>query len=58
MLQPNFFFEIPEELARERGIANKEIIKVSSARGSIQGEARVTKRLVPLLVDTDDDLVH
>jgi formate dehydrogenase major subunit len=51
MLQPNFFFEIPEELARERGIANKEIVQVSSARGSIQGEARVTKRLQPLLVD-------
>jgi formate dehydrogenase major subunit len=51
MMQPDFFFELPEELAREKGIANEEIIKVSSARGSIRGKALVTKRMKPLLVD-------
>jgi formate dehydrogenase major subunit len=51
MVQPNFFFELPEELAREKGIANEELIKVSSARGSIQGKALVTKRMKPMLVD-------
>jgi formate dehydrogenase major subunit len=51
MLQPDFFFELPEELARERGIANEELIRVSSARGSILGRALVTKRLRPMLVD-------
>jgi formate dehydrogenase major subunit len=51
MLQPDFFFEIPEELAHERGIANEEKIRVSSARGTIEGQALVTKRLRPFLVD-------
>jgi formate dehydrogenase major subunit len=51
MLQPDFFFELPEEFAREKGIASEEIIKVSSARGSIRGKALVTKRLRPLQVD-------
>jgi formate dehydrogenase major subunit len=51
MMQPDFFFELPEELAREKGIANEELIKVSSARGSIRGKALVTKRMKPMLVD-------
>jgi formate dehydrogenase major subunit len=51
MLQPDFFFELPEELAREKGIVNEERIKVSSARGSITGKAMVTKRLQPMLID-------
>lgn len=50
-IQPDFFFEVPEELAREKGIAHEEIIKVSSARGSIRGKALVTKRLKPMLID-------
>jgi len=36
-VQPEFFFEIPEELAKEKGIANGSKVKVSSARGSIVG---------------------
>jgi formate dehydrogenase major subunit len=51
MLQPDFFFELPEELAREQGIAHESQIRVSSARGSIVGKALVTKRLKPFLVD-------
>ncbi len=50
-VQPDFFFEVPEEMAKEQGIANEQMLKVSSARGSIQGKALVTKRLKPLQVD-------
>jgi formate dehydrogenase major subunit len=50
-LQPGFFVEIPEGLAKEKGIANGSQVKVTSARGSIQGVAMVTKRLVPLKID-------
>jgi formate dehydrogenase major subunit len=51
MVQPDFFFEIPEELAKEKGIANEQKIRVSSARGSIEGKALVTKRLKPMKID-------
>ncbi len=51
MLQPGFFIEIPEELAREKGIANGGRARVTSARGSIEGVAMVTKRLRPMKVD-------
>ncbi len=51
MIQPDFFFEVPEELAKEKGIANEQMLKVSSARGSITGKALVTRRLPPLQVD-------
>jgi len=44
-LQPGFFVEIPEGLAKEKGIANGSQVRVTSARGSVQGVAMVTKRL-------------
>ena len=47
-VQPGFFFEIPEGLAKKKGIANGQQIKVSSARGSITALAMVTKRFRPL----------
>ena len=50
-LQPGFFIEIPEALAREKGIENGSPVKVTSKRGQIQGMAMVTKRLYPLSVD-------
>jgi formate dehydrogenase major subunit len=50
-LQPGFFVEIPEELARQKGIENGGQVKVISKRGEIQGLAMVTKRLYPLKVD-------
>jgi len=50
-LQPGFFIEIPEELAKEKGITNGSRAKVTSARGSIEGLAMVTKRLRKLTVD-------
>lgn len=53
-LQPGFFVEIPEALAKEKGIANGSKVKVSSARGSIEGVAMVTKRLLPMKIDGKD----
>jgi formate dehydrogenase major subunit len=49
-LQPEFFVELPEELAREKGIANGDQVRVSSARGSIDGKALVTRRIKPMQV--------
>src|SRR5437870_7718545 len=43
-LQPEFFVEIPEELARENGIGNGEKVRVTSARAASEGKAMVTKR--------------
>src|SRR5260370_32125617 len=51
MLQPGFFIEIPEELAKERGIANGPRARVNSARGSIEGTAMGTRRLRALTID-------
>ncbi len=50
-LQPGFFVEIPEPLAKQKGIANGEKVKVSSARGSIVGVAMVTNRMPSLKID-------
>jgi formate dehydrogenase major subunit len=49
-LQPEFFVEMPEELAKEKGINNGDMVRVTSARGNIQGKAMVTKRIKPMLV--------
>jgi formate dehydrogenase major subunit len=49
-LQREFFVEIPEELARDKGIANGDLVRVSSARGSLEGKALVTKRIKPMQV--------
>ncbi len=50
-LQPEFFVEIPEELAREKGIANRDRVRVTSARGSIEGLAMVTRRIKPMQIN-------
>src|SRR5712691_4862789 len=50
-LQPGFFVEIPESLAKEKGIANGSKVKVTSARGSIEGTAMVTNRLPSMKID-------
>ena len=38
------------ELAAEKGIANGDRVRVSSARGSIEGRAMVTKRIKPMQI--------
>ena len=50
-LMPDFFVEVPEGLAREKGIENGGRVKVWSKRGSVEGTAIVTKRIKPLRVN-------
>ncbi len=49
-LVPHMYVEISEELAKEKGIANKDKIIVSSARGEIKAYAMVTKRFKPYTI--------
>jgi formate dehydrogenase major subunit len=44
---PKPFVEISEELADEKGIGQGDMVKISSARGSIELAAMVTKRFKP-----------
>ena len=44
-LQPYPFVEVPEEVAREKGIKNGDRVRVSSKRGKIEVAAIVTRRL-------------
>jgi anaerobic selenocysteine-containing dehydrogenase len=45
------FIEMPEELAKEKGIANGDRVRVSSARGFVEAMAMVTRRMKPLTCD-------
>ncbi len=56
VLQPEQFVEIGEELAKEKGIAGGDRVKVSSMRGHIKAVAVVTKRIKAL--DVDGKKVH
>ena len=49
-LQSEFFVEIPEELAAEKSINMGDMVKVTSARGAIEGKAMVTKRIKPMMI--------
>src|SRR6185436_20005327 len=51
ILQPEEFIEIGEVLAKEKGIAQGDWVRLSSSRGSVVAKAYVTKRLRPLMVD-------
>jgi formate dehydrogenase major subunit len=51
MLQPEFFVELSEQLAKEKGIVNGSWVRVWSKRGSVKAVACVTKRLQPLTID-------
>ncbi|MBB5190940.1 formate dehydrogenase major subunit [Silvimonas terrae] len=48
--QPEQFVEIGESLAHEKGIAQGDMVKVSSQRGFIRAKAVVTKRISALQV--------
>ena len=50
-LQPEFFVEIGEELAKEKGIERGGMVRVWSKRGSVKARAVVTKRIKPLMCD-------
>jgi formate dehydrogenase major subunit len=48
VLQPEFFVEISEELAKEKGIVKGGWVRVWSKRGSVFAKAVVTKRIKPM----------
>jgi formate dehydrogenase major subunit len=50
-LQPEFFVEISEQLAKEKGIKSGGWVRVWSKRGSVKAKALVTKRITPLTCD-------
>lgn len=50
-LQPEFFVEISEQLAAEKGIAHGSWVRVWSKRGQVKAKAVVTKRIKPLICD-------
>jgi formate dehydrogenase major subunit len=50
-LQPEFFVEISEELAAERGITGGGMVRVWNKRGQVWAKAVVTKRIRPLTCD-------
>jgi formate dehydrogenase major subunit len=56
ILQPEQFVEIGEDLAKEKGIAHGDKVRVWSKRGEIRAAAVVTKRLKSL--DVDGRKVH
>jgi formate dehydrogenase major subunit len=56
ILQPEQFVEIGEELAKEKGIAHGDKVRVWSKRGEIKAVAVVTKRLKAL--DVEGQKVH
>jgi len=55
-MQPGMFVEIGEELARERGFKNGEMVIVRSSRGEVEAVAIVTPRFKPF--DIDGNIIH
>jgi formate dehydrogenase major subunit len=51
MLQPEFFVELSEELAKEKGITKGGWVRVWSKRGFVKAKAVVTKRIKPMQID-------
>jgi formate dehydrogenase major subunit len=51
VLQPEFFVEISEQLAKEKNIKSGSWVRVWSKRGSVKAKAVVTKRIAPLTCD-------
>jgi len=49
-LQPHFFVEVPEALAKTKNIRSGDMVRVRSARGAVEGRAMVTKRMRGLQV--------
>ena len=51
VLQPEFFVEISQELAKEKNIVNGGWVRVDSKRGFVRAKAVVTKRIKPMTCD-------
>jgi formate dehydrogenase major subunit len=50
-LQPELFIEISPELAKEKGITNLDMVRVSTPRAQVQARALVTGRLRPFMIN-------
>ncbi|MBV0891114.1 formate dehydrogenase-N subunit alpha [Paracoccus sp. Z118] len=50
-MQPEFFVEISEQLAAEKGIERGGRVRVWSKRGEVWAKALVTKRIKPMICD-------
>jgi formate dehydrogenase major subunit len=50
-MQPGLFVEISPELAKLKGIANGDLVKVKSIRGEVEAVAMVTRRWRPFTID-------
>ncbi len=50
-LQPELFAEISPELAKQAGVANGEMVEISTARGAIRARALVTTRMPSLTIN-------
>jgi len=50
-LMPELFIELGRDLAREKGIANLDRVRISTPRGSIHAKALVTNRIGTLMID-------
>ena len=48
---PEVFVEISKELAAEKGLANGDTVKISSARGMMEAKAVVTARFKPFTIE-------
>jgi formate dehydrogenase major subunit len=51
VVQPEFFVEIPEQLAAEKGIKTGHWVQVRSKRGAVKAKAVVSKRINTLICD-------
>lgn len=51
VLQPEQIVEISEQLAKEKGIAKGDLVRISSKRGWMTARAVVTKRIAPMTCD-------
>lgn len=50
-ISPKPFVEMSEELAAEKGIKNKDMVRVWNNRGEVRVQAMVTKRMKPVTVN-------
>ena len=55
-LMPEIFIEISPELAEERGLSIGDMVKINTARGSIEAKALITKRFRPFQMG--DEVIH
>ena len=56
-LQPELFCEISPEHAEQIGVANTDVVVISTPRGSIRAKALVTRRIRPFVLK-DNKTVH